>query len=60
MHPVCMEENYITNQLTYTEQKKNWEISNTSSYRQLSLFDDQSLTAEPAGEDGWKALSGQM
>ena len=60
MHPVRMEENYITNQLTYTEQKKNWEISNTSSYRQLSLFDDQSLTAEPAGEDGWKALSGQM
>ena len=60
MHPVRMEENYITNQLTYTKQKKNWEISNTSSYRQLSLFDDQSLTAEPAGEDGWKALSGQM
>ena len=60
MHPVRMEENYITNQLTYTEQKKNWEISNTSSYRQLSLFDDQSLTAEPAEEDGWKALSGQM
>lgn len=60
MHPVRMEENYITNQLIDTEQKKNWEISSTSSYRQLSLFDDQILTAEPAREDGWKAWAGQI
>ena len=60
MNAVRIEENYITNQLVYAEQKKNWEISNTDSYRQLSLFDDWNITAPPVQEDGWKALTGQM
>lgn len=60
LNPVRLEENYITNQLVYEQQKKNWDISNTESYRQLSLFDDMKLTVEPSGDDGWKALTGQM
>ena len=61
MNAVRIEENYITNQLVYAEQKKNWEISNTDSYRQLSLFDDWNITVRPrSGKEDGKLLTGQM
>lgn len=60
MHSTRIDEDYITHQLVCGEQKKNWEITNVTSYRQLSLFDDYNLTVKPAGEDGMKALTGQM
>ena len=60
MYPVRLEENYITGQLIHSEQRKNWDISHTETYRQLSLFDDWKITAAPAAEDGMMALTGQL
>ncbi|NBJ82853.1 putative DNA modification/repair radical SAM protein [bacterium 1XD42-94] len=60
MTPVRMEENFITSQLVGEEHRKAWDIEHGSSYRQLSLFDDMKLTAVPSGEDGKKALYGEM
>ena len=60
LYPVRLEENYITGQLIHSEQKKNWDISHTETYRQLSLFDDWKITAAPAAEDGMMALTGQL
>lgn len=60
MLPVRMEENFITSQLIGEEHRKSWEIAHDTSFRQLSLFDDMNLTAEPAPADGQKALYGEM
>ncbi|MGN0130815.1 MAG: putative DNA modification/repair radical SAM protein [Lachnospiraceae bacterium] len=40
MYHIPIEEQYITRQLTATNQKENWQIANQSGCRQMSLFDD--------------------
>ena len=60
MAPVRMEENFITSQLIGTEQKKNWEIENSTAFRQLSLFDDFGLSAEPSVLDRKQAVFGEL
>ncbi|MCM1103004.1 MAG: putative DNA modification/repair radical SAM protein [Clostridium sp.] len=45
MYPTRIDEDYITRNLIDLDKKKNWEIAYGMSYRQLSLFDDQSTWA---------------
>ena len=54
-----IEEDFITRQLTSTDQKTTWSLDHPQTYRQLSLFDDLHLTT-PAPEDSLKTLSGQL
>lgn len=43
MYPIPIEEQYITRQLTATNQKENWQIAHRNGYQQMSLFDDFGL-----------------
>ncbi len=43
MYPTKIDEDYITRNLIELDRKKNWEIAYDMTYRQLSLFDDQSV-----------------
>lgn len=43
MYSVKLEKQFITRQLTATNQKENWEIVHRNHYQQLSLFDDFGL-----------------
>ncbi|MCA5959988.1 hypothetical protein LC724_04980 [Blautia sp. RD014234] len=54
-----IEEDFITRQLTSTDQKTTWSLDRPQTYRQLSLFDDLHLST-PAPEDSLKTLSGQL
>ena len=38
-----IEQNFITNNLISSEQRKNYEISSHDTYRQMSLFDDYNI-----------------
>lgn len=60
MVPVRLEENFIASQLIDEGHKKTWEIENGNSFRQLSMFDDMKLSADPAPGDAGKALFGEM
>lgn len=40
-----IEQNFITNNLISSEQRKNYEISSHDTYRQMSLFDDYNIKA---------------
>lgn len=60
MMQIRMEENFITSQLIGEERRKSWEIENGNAFRQLSLFDDWRPDARPSGDDGVKALFGEM
>ncbi len=46
MYPVKIEEDYISRHLVGEERRSVWDISSTNTYRQLSLFDDTSLSAQ--------------
>lgn len=41
MHQTKIEEDYITRQMLQLENKKNWELEYSMTFRQLSLFDDK-------------------
>lgn len=60
MHSFKLDENYITNQLVGTEQRKVWDIEHHSSYRQLSLFDDYQITAPVTLTDRQAVVSGML
>ncbi len=60
MYPVKIEEDYITSHLIGEERRRSWDISTKGAYRQLSLFDDMKLTAEPAAFDQHSILTGSM
>ena len=60
MYPVKIEEDYITSHLIGEERRRAWDISTKGAYRQLSLFDDMKLTAEPAAFDQHSILTGSM
>ncbi len=53
MYHTKIDEDYITRQILDLDRKKNWELEYNTTFRQLSLFDDQSplaLSAFPAQE----------
>lgn len=60
MYPIRLDEDYITNQLVGAEHKKNWEIENRDSFRQLSLFDDYRMTAPVTVDDTLSVLTGTL
>lgn len=43
MHQTKIDEDYITRQILQLENKKNWELEYSMTFRQLSLFDDKSF-----------------
>ncbi len=43
LHQTKVEEDYITRQILQLENKKNWELEYSMTYRQLSLFDDNTF-----------------
>lgn len=60
MYDIRFEENYITNQLVYTEEKKKPDFGASETYRQLSLFDDIKFNPAPTKFDQQKAISGEI
>ncbi|MBE5989046.1 MAG: putative DNA modification/repair radical SAM protein [Paenibacillaceae bacterium] len=46
MYPVKIEEDYISRHLVGEERRSVWDISSANTYRQLSLFDDTSLSTQ--------------
>lgn len=60
MYPVKIEEDFITSHLIGEEKRAAWDISHTGTYRQLSLFDDMNLSAEPTREDQYSVLTGSI
>lgn len=60
MYPVKIEEDFITSHLIGEEKRAAWDISHTGTYRQLSLFDDMNLSAEPTREDQFSVLTGSI
>ncbi|MTK08398.1 MAG: putative DNA modification/repair radical SAM protein [Hungatella sp.] len=46
MYPVKIEEDYISRHLVGEERRSVWDISSSNTYRQLSLFDDTSLSTQ--------------
>jgi putative DNA modification/repair radical SAM protein len=61
MFPTKIEEDYITRQLIDNDRKKNWQIENPQTYRQLSLFDDRRFADGTSGqEDLVSAVCGQL
>lgn len=43
MHQTKIDEDYITRQILQLENKKNWELEYSMTFRQLSLFDDRNF-----------------
>lgn len=60
LYRIPIEENFITRQLTYGVSLISKELGASSTYQQLSLFDDGFLPAPPTVEDQQKTLSGQL
>lgn len=60
LYRIPIEENFITRQLTYGDSLISKEFGASSTYQQLSLFDDGFLPAPPTVEDQQKTLSGQL
>jgi putative DNA modification/repair radical SAM protein len=46
MYPVKIEEDYISRHLVGEERRSVWDISSNNTFRQLSLFDDTSLSTQ--------------
>ena len=46
MYPVKIEEDYISRHLVGEKRRSVWDITSTNTYRQLSLFDDTSLSTQ--------------
>lgn len=60
MYPVRMDEGFISRQLVGEERRKVWDIGDSGSYRQISMFDDGWLSPRPTAEDVQTAVLGQM
>ncbi|MDO4330567.1 MAG: putative DNA modification/repair radical SAM protein [Lachnospiraceae bacterium] len=52
LHPIKIDQDFITSSLLGEERRNVWEIEHKDSYRQLSLFDDMHLEALP-GKVKW-------
>ena len=57
---VRIDEDFITRQLTCEDHKSAWEIENSQTYKQLSLFDDNQFSIQPVHTDVQMSLSGQL
>ena len=60
MMPIRLEEDYLTGMLVSDDRKKTMQLEEQGGYRQMSLFDDLYLRAEPEPEDLVKSVVGQM
>jgi len=60
MMPIRLEEDYLTGMLVSDDRKKTLQLGEQGGYRQMSLFDDLYLRAEPEPEDLVKSVVGQM
>lgn len=60
MYRININEDFITRQLIHGERAQNMKIENDITYRQLSLFDDAGVNAEPDKDDCAGVLSGQI
>ena len=60
MHPVRMDEDFITGCMIGEERRKVWELEQKDTYRQLSLFDDFHMQTEPPAEERAALLTGQL
>lgn len=60
MYPVKVDQNFIASQLIGVEKRKVWDIGNTDSYRQLSMFDDGWLNQPSTMQDVHTAVFGQL
>lgn len=60
MFPMRIDQDYITSQLVGVEKRSVWDIEHKDAYRQLSLFDDLHLTAEPTIQDRLTVVSGNF
>lgn len=57
-YPINIDEDSIARQLVGDERRRVWEIENSGAYRQLSMFDDMLLSADPTDEDICAAVTG--
>ena len=57
MYPTRMDEDYILRNLLSEKERKPLDIDG---YRQLTLFDDFNVPAQPGRADAVKCLTGQM
>lgn len=51
MMPFRWDRDVITNCIVGDERRRTWDITHHDSYRQLSLFDDYHMAAQPTAED---------
>lgn len=59
MYPVKLEEDYIVRNLTHDKDRIKFG-SDGMTYKQMSLFDDGSFSAQPGVEDVYQAAAGQL
>ena len=59
MHQTKLEEDYIVRQLTYEKEKLPFQVDGVT-YRQMSLFDDDSHFRLPDKGDYYQSLTGQI
>ena len=59
MYPVKLDEDYIVRHLTQTQERVRLS-SDGMSYRQMSLFDDGSFSADIAAEESYRTAIGQL
>lgn len=60
MYPIKMTEDSITSHIIGEERRKVWDLENHNMFRQLSMFDDLHLSAEPPAEEAAGVLTGEM
>ncbi|MCI7263555.1 MAG: putative DNA modification/repair radical SAM protein [Clostridiaceae bacterium] len=60
MYPIHFTEDAIAAQLMGEEKRKSYDLSQSGLFRQMSLFDDFHLEQEPAPEERFSVLNGQM
>lgn len=60
MRPVKMDEDYITGCMVGEEKRRAWELEHGGMYRQLSMFDDFHMQAEPSPEEKAALAAGEI
>ncbi|MBS6516968.1 MAG: putative DNA modification/repair radical SAM protein [Clostridium sp.] len=60
MDSIRMDEDFITECMVGEERRKVWDLEQRNMYRQLSMFDDFHMQAEPSSEEQKALLTGQL
>lgn len=60
MYPIAVDQDFITSQLISTEQRTAWDITQKNCYRQMSMFDDGFMAADPTLQDVTMSIMGQF